>query len=116
MTVGEGKRRKGNEKGANEGNKEEEASGGIPGESVEAAHSSNTDNVDQENSESRDQKAEKTPKAPTREECEAHRLTHYPYRSWCPHCVRAKRKNTPHFSDKPRRHMMFRLSALIICI
>ena len=89
MTVGEGNRMRMDEKGANQ---EEKASGGILGESVEAAHSSNTGNMESESIESREHKVEKTPKAPTREEYEVHRLTHYPYRSWCPHCVRAKRK------------------------
>ena len=99
MTVGEKKRMRTNEKGANE---EEKASDGILGESVEAAHSSNTDDIDQGNGESREQKAEKTPKAPTREEYEAHRLAHYPYRSWCPHCVASRRPNSHHRRAHPR--------------
>ena len=41
-------------------------------------------------------RAETTPKTPTAEEYRVHRLTHLPYRSWCPHCVRAKKKNPPH--------------------
>eukprot|EP00973_Karenia_brevis_P032584 4498003-Karenia_brevis.AAC.1 len=41
-----------------------------------------------------------TPKDPTPEEYRAHRITHLPYRAWCPHCVRAKKRNNPH----TRRH------------
>eukprot|EP00973_Karenia_brevis_P096202 12431137-Karenia_brevis.AAC.1 len=41
-------------------------------------------------------KAETTPRTPTAEEYRVHRLTHLPYRSWCPHCVRGKKKNPPH--------------------
>ena len=33
---------------------------------------------------------------PTKEEFDRHCLTHLPYRSWCPICVQAKRKNTAH--------------------
>ena len=32
----------------------------------------------------------------TKEEREAHELTHTPYRSWCPYCVRARGRNSPH--------------------
>eukprot|EP00973_Karenia_brevis_P032750 4520451-Karenia_brevis.AAC.1 len=37
-----------------------------------------------------------TPKTPTPEEYRIHRLTHLPYRSWCPHCVRGKKRNPSH--------------------
>ena len=37
-----------------------------------------------------------TPKTPTPEEYRIHRLTHLPYRSWCPHCVKAKKRNPSH--------------------
>jgi hypothetical protein len=36
------------------------------------------------------------PGAPTREELEEHRVTHFSYRSWCPHCIRGKSKASPH--------------------
>ena len=32
----------------------------------------------------------KSPKEPTRMEREEHERTHYPYRSWCPHCVKSR--------------------------
>ena len=34
----------------------------------------------------------------SKEEREAHEITHSPYRAWCPHCVRARGRNTPHKS------------------
>ena len=37
-----------------------------------------------------------SPIEPTKQEREIHNLTHLPYRSWCPICVRAKGKQTPH--------------------
>ena len=33
---------------------------------------------------------------PSKEEVELHNLTHLPYRSWCPHCVRGKAKRRHH--------------------
>eukprot|EP00973_Karenia_brevis_P095535 12427828-Karenia_brevis.AAC.1 len=38
----------------------------------------------------------RTPNTPTADEYRTHRLTHLPYRSWCVHCVRGKKKNPPH--------------------
>ena len=32
----------------------------------------------------------------SRQEREEHEVTHLPYRSWCPHCVRGRGRNTPH--------------------
>ena len=40
------------------------------------------------------------PIQPPQAQVDAHNLTHWPYRSWCPHCVAARRPNTPHFSSK----------------
>ena len=37
------------------------------------------------------------PKAPTAAQIAAHNITHLPYRSWCPHCVAARRPNSQHF-------------------
>ena len=34
--------------------------------------------------------------APTAEEIEAHKVSHLPFRSWCPHCVRGKAPSDPH--------------------
>ena len=38
----------------------------------------------------------KAPHRVTQAEREAHEVTHMPYRSWCPHCVRGRGRNTPH--------------------
>ena len=27
-------------------------------------------------------------------------MTHTPYRAWCPHCVRARGRNIPHYKGK----------------
>ena len=35
---------------------------------------------------------------PSKEEIRRHKLTHIPYRSWCPICVAAKKKNPPHYA------------------
>ena len=36
------------------------------------------------------------PRLRTEEEVEHHRLTHLPYRNWCPECVKAKGKDLDH--------------------
>ena len=41
-------------------------------------------------------KALPKPTAPTREQREIHEMCHYPYASWCSHCVRGKAVNNPH--------------------
>ena len=38
------------------------------------------------------------PIEPTRKQREIHELTHYPFESWCRHCVRCKASNAPHRS------------------
>ena len=40
----------------------------------------------------------KSPSAPSRQEVLEHSLTHYPFRSWCPHCIRGRAKATKHVS------------------
>ena len=40
------------------------------------------------------------PGRPTRKEIEEHNCLHWPFRSWCPHCVRAKAVTSPH----PRKY------------
>eukprot|EP00973_Karenia_brevis_P042574 5893899-Karenia_brevis.AAC.2 len=46
--------------------------------------------------EAKSARAATTPKTPTPEEYRVHRITHLPYRSWCPHCVKAKKRNPSH--------------------
>ena len=36
------------------------------------------------------------PAEPTKEEIEEHMISHMPYRSWCPHCVRGRGRNLAH--------------------
>ena len=38
----------------------------------------------------------KSPAAPSRQEMLEHSITHYPFRSWCAHCVRGKSKASKH--------------------
>ena len=40
------------------------------------------------------------PKAPPIEAQRRHNLTHWPYAPWCPHCVMARRLNSPHFQAR----------------
>ena len=46
--------------------------------------------------EARRAKGPKAPTKPSKEEVDDHMLTHLPFRSWCPHCVRGKSKGKPH--------------------
>ena len=46
--------------------------------------------------EARVMRAPPIPATPTLEEVRQHRLTHCPYRSWCPHCVRGKGREDRH--------------------
>ena len=39
---------------------------------------------------------------PTKEEYEEHMRTHLPFRKWCPHYVKGKRKNDPRKADKEK--------------
>ena len=41
------------------------------------------------------------PVLPSEAEVEQHELTHWPLRSWCRHCVRAKGKESPHHESSP---------------
>ena len=41
---------------------------------------------------------------PNKIEFEAHCRTHVPYRSWCPICVQAKKRNPPHVTAKTGDH------------
>ena len=38
----------------------------------------------------------RAPNEPTNDEIQKHRLTHTPYRSWCPECVKGRAKMSPH--------------------
>ena len=51
---------------------------------------------EEESEEAKGAKGARVPTKPSQEEVEEHMLTHLPYRSWCPHCVRGKAKGKPH--------------------
>ena len=50
----------------------------------------------EESEEVRQVTAPPVPVTPTRQEVLTHRLTHRPFRSWCPHCVRGKSREDRH--------------------
>ena len=43
------------------------------------------------------------PRLPSREEVEAHEMTHLPFRNWCPHCVKGRGVESPPKSGEGRR-------------
>ena len=53
--------------------------------------------LEEEGEEALKAKGAVVPELPSREEVEAHMLTHTPYRSWCRRCVKGKAKGKPHF-------------------
>ena len=50
----------------------------------------------EESEEAREVHAPKIPDTPSRAQVLQHRLTHRPFRSWCPHCVRGKGRADQH--------------------
>ena len=44
--------------------------------------------IDQENEEGENAKGANIPTRPTKEEYDRHQLNHWPYREWCPFCVK----------------------------
>ena len=58
-------------------------------------------------------KVARRPVGPTREERETHEATHFPYRSWCPSCVRGRGIASPHRSgDKEEDEMAVRRAVI----
>ena len=51
---------------------------------------------EEESEEARRGISRKPPVSPSPEELRIHRLTHYPFRSWCPACVAGRAKSWPH--------------------
>ena len=47
----------------------------------------------EEGEEAREGKTRALPKGPSAEQMRIHRLTHYPFRSWCPQCVAGRAKS-----------------------
>ena len=53
-------------------------------------------------------KGQPEPREPSPAEVNRHNLTNLPYRSWCPHCVAARRANAPHKQgSRPREKPLF---------
>ena len=44
----------------------------------------------------------KSENQPSSQEVEEHMKTHIPFRSWCAHCIRGRRRNSPHRSGGRR--------------
>lgn len=42
------------------------------------------------------------PYIPTRQEKLEHEVTHFPYRTWCEHCIKGKAKSNPHMYESGR--------------
>ena len=57
----------------------------------------------QESQEAVAPKGQPTPSTPTAEEVANHNMTHLPYRSWCPQCVRGRGKASPHKAHDSHR-------------
>ena len=47
-------------------------------------------------------KGKKAVRQPNQEEYDSHMRSHIPFRKWCPHCVKGKRKNDPHRTPKEK--------------
>ena len=50
-------------------------------------------------------KFKSTEPRPSKKEVEEHMMTHIPYRSWCPHCVRGKARAKYHKGVKDEKHV-----------
>ena len=53
-----------------------------------------------ESEEARDVSAPPIPITPSKDEVDRHRLTHRPFRSWCPHCVKGRAQEGQHQESK----------------
>ena len=65
-------------------------------EELHPAEGIGQDEEPSEEEEVREVKGPAVPTLPSKEEVLRHRLTHRPFRSWCPHCVRGKGRERPH--------------------
>ena len=53
-----------------------------------------------ESEEGRKYECQKCEEMPGKMEVELHNKTHFPYRSWCPHCVKGQGSNPPHLKTE----------------
>eukprot|EP00971_Amphidinium_carterae_P132504 2624476-Amphidinium_carterae.1 len=56
--------------------------------------------LDEQEQEQQELAEMKVPVAPTEEEKRNHKLTHYPYKEWCAHCVRGRGREDRHHTQK----------------
>ena len=50
----------------------------------------------------REPSAPRVPILPSREEVLKHRLTHRPFRTWCPHCIKGKGREDRHLQSRQK--------------
>ena len=62
----------------------------------EKEHEATEEEENQEEEEANKAVAPKIPIKASQDEVDAHMLTHLPFRSWCPQCVRGKSKGKAH--------------------
>ena len=59
-----------------------------------------TKTTEEEGDENEEESRNMRGKEPYQEEYEAHMRTHFPFRKWCPHCVKGKRIDDPRRTEK----------------
>jgi len=58
------------------------------------------DDEESESEEAMDPMVMCVPCRPTQEEVDKHNITHFPFRNWCPACVRGRAQSAPHRTRK----------------
>ena len=76
---------------------------GDVGESLGAKDAEELDEIDLPEEEVRPMKGLKTPDMPTKAEVARHRVSHLPYRSWCPECVEGFGREWAHKTSEEER-------------
>ena len=81
--------------------KEKKKEGTVEEKTKPSTEDEGTDNreedmKDEDQEEVRQPKGVQGPWTPSRKEVEEHNLTHWPYRSWCIHCLKGKARSLPH--------------------
>ena len=75
-----------------------------PNGPVEAREDLEMDTETREEQEEEKAKVARVEHMPTKEEYDEHMVTHWPYRSWCPHCIRGKGKTEYHKAANGREN------------
>ena len=73
----------------------------IEGEEVEGADRDEEERGEGDGEEGREVKTKRGPKPPSETEWRKHRITHLPFRAWCPECVAAKAADAAHPARRP---------------